>query len=467
MPTLKKSPLTLKSTAQAKTLLLKSSKAKKIDSKKSKPLTKLLNKKVLAKSSSKKSTKPVKKSVKSSSKSSFAGISSTAPKKSSKPPFNTRLTQKTLSSKSVKVSVKAASHKEKPISIKVTSTENKKNDRKEIISLAKQTKDSNLANPKIIKADRTLRTGQGTVKKFVKMQGSAPFPKKVREVSQGTTTHSIMKNTEPSEQTKQIVLNARKRVATPSFFKKRPKSTPIVFTLEDVRKIVKEHTQQSTAEDKASSKNNTISPAHRTPKSTKLSSKTQIPPQLSKQTEPARSLGAASILDILGFNPKEKNTIPSFTDVSDRIPKKFMKYYNLLVELRKHVLQELNLHTEQTLKISSKDDSGNISSYSQHIADEGTDTFDRDFALSLVSSEQEALNEIEDAIQRMLEGSYGICEITGEKIAPERLDAVPFTRFSLEGQIQFEKTHKRPIQRGGVFSETTVAEATHFVEEDV
>ena len=69
----------------------------------------------------------------------------------------------------------------------------------------------------------------------------------------------------------------------------------------------------------------------------------------------------------------------------------------------------------------------------------------------MVSSEQEALKEIEDAIERVFKGSYGVCEITGETISAERLEAVPFTRFSLEGQRQHELTRRRRVSRGGTF----------------
>ena len=117
-----------------------------------------------------------------------------------------------------------------------------------------------------------------------------------------------------------------------------------------------------------------------------------------------------------------------------------MKYYKLLMELRIHVSDEISLHTADTLNHSSRDDAGDLSSYGNHDADAGTDTFDRDFALSLVSNEQEALNEIEEAIMRIKEGSYGVCEITGKPIPAARLVAVPFARYSVEGQAEYEKT---------------------------
>ena len=79
-------------------------------------------------------------------------------------------------------------------------------------------------------------------------------------------------------------------------------------------------------------------------------------------------------------------------------------------------------------------DAGDLSAYGQHMADAGTDTFDRDFALSMVASEQEALSEIDAAIKRIHDGTYGVCEITQKPIDKERLLAVPFTRYSAEAQ---------------------------------
>jgi RNA polymerase-binding transcription factor DksA len=87
------------------------------------------------------------------------------------------------------------------------------------------------------------------------------------------------------------------------------------------------------------------------------------------------------------------------------------------------------------------------------MADAGTDTFDRDFALSLVSSEQEALSEVEAAIKRIKDGSYGTCEITQKPIAKERLLAVPFTRYSAEAQKNIERNRHRSRTQAGLFGE--------------
>ena len=100
-------------------------------------------------------------------------------------------------------------------------------------------------------------------------------------------------------------------------------------------------------------------------------------------------------------------------------------------------------------------------------ADSGTDSFDRDFALSLVSSEQDALNEIEEAILRIKDGSYGVCEITDKAIPAARLSAVPFTRYSVEGQAEHERNQYRKSNRiaaGGIFGD--VSDAPKIVSND-
>ena len=86
------------------------------------------------------------------------------------------------------------------------------------------------------------------------------------------------------------------------------------------------------------------------------------------------------------------------------------------------------------LATSARESSGELSINS---SDAGTETFDRDVALSMVANEQEALNEIEDAIDRIFDGSFGVCQETKKPIKKNRLKAVPFTRFSVEGQDLF------------------------------
>lgn len=162
----------------------------------------------------------------------------------------------------------------------------------------------------------------------------------------------------------------------------------------------------------------------------------------------SNNIATASIADLLGgSNPFRKGE--GFVDESKQVPEKFRRYYRLLVDMRDALQKGLAFHSEEALKKSGKDDAGDLSGYSQHLADAGTDTADRDFALSLISNEQEALKEIADAIERMKKGSYGTCEITGKPIPAARLIAVPFTRYSLEGQKELERNRRAHRRRGG------------------
>ncbi|MDD3179658.1 MAG: TraR/DksA C4-type zinc finger protein [Opitutaceae bacterium] len=173
---------------------------------------------------------------------------------------------------------------------------------------------------------------------------------------------------------------------------------------------------------------------------------------------------AASLSEILGISHGKAPRHATLAE--DEIPDKYRRCYRLLIELRNHVLGQLDTHTEETLRKSAKEDSGDLSGYGQHMADAGTDTFDRDFALSLVSNEQEALAEIEAAIMRLRNGTYGICEVTGKPIARDRLLAVPFARYSTEAQKQVERHSHRAQQRGGLFADAATEEGGKLPEED-
>src|SRR5690349_25055897 len=87
----------------------------------------------------------------------------------------------------------------------------------------------------------------------------------------------------------------------------------------------------------------------------------------------------------------------------------------------------------------AKESAQEMAGYSLHMADAGTDNFDRDFALSLLSSDQDAIYEIEEALKRIEKDTYGVCESTGKQIPRTRLDAIPWTRFTVEAQSQLER----------------------------
>lgn len=102
--------------------------------------------------------------------------------------------------------------------------------------------------------------------------------------------------------------------------------------------------------------------------------------------------------------------------------------------------------------LRSTHDSHEASAHGLHQADAGSDAYDRDFALSLLSQEQDALFEIDEALKRIVKGTYGVCEMSGKNIPKARLEARPFARFTVECQNEIERKNRfsrvrQPITR--------------------
>lgn len=227
---------------------------------------------------------------------------------------------------------------------------------------------------------------------------------------------------------------SKKNALRDSILKRKVASKPIAFSLDEVRAIAKTVASKTTAPFPGKPGKSAAKQA--------IAAIEKVKPQHVK---------AASLADILGFNPK-KGRKPTL-EADKEVPEKYKRYYKLLLDLRTHLTEGIERHSEETLKRSAKDDAGDLSAYGQHMADAGTDTFDRDFALSMVASEQEALSEIDAALKRIHAGTYGICEITQKPIAKERLLAVPFTRYTAEAQKDLERNRHRSRSQAGLFGE--------------
>ena len=107
----------------------------------------------------------------------------------------------------------------------------------------------------------------------------------------------------------------------------------------------------------------------------------------------------------------------------------------------------LNALAGDNLKRSPIESTGDISAHSTHMADQGTDNFDRELALNLASSRQESLYDVEDAIRRIDDGTYGACESCGGAIERPRLKALPFAKKCMGCQNAAERgrTKYRPF----------------------
>ncbi len=136
--------------------------------------------------------------------------------------------------------------------------------------------------------------------------------------------------------------------------------------------------------------------------------------------------GLATAAAVLG-----RPIVKAKKDSSVKIKAQWAKYYNRLLELREQLTRQMDG--------LAKESAQEMPGYSLHMADSGTDNFDRDFALSLLSSDQDAVYEIEEALKRIEKNTYGVCELTGKPIPQKRLEAIPWTRFTVQAQAQLER----------------------------
>ena len=126
--------------------------------------------------------------------------------------------------------------------------------------------------------------------------------------------------------------------------------------------------------------------------------------------------------------------------VKRKLLKKDLKNFKKLILKRKEeILEELRHIREDTLKQSQRDAAGDISAYTLHMADIATDSYDREFSLGIASNEHKLLYEIEDALKRIEDGKYGICENCLKPIAKIRLKALSYTRLCRKCQEKLEK----------------------------
>ena len=139
-----------------------------------------------------------------------------------------------------------------------------------------------------------------------------------------------------------------------------------------------------------------------------------------------KTVGSASAASILGrpLAKHAKTTANNSWMPVNKIKPEWQKFYQNLLDLHARLRDQMSG--------LAKESQSQMESYSLHMGDSGTDNFDRDFALSLLSSDQDAVYEIEEALKRIEKGTYGICELTQKSIPKARLEAIPWARFAVD-----------------------------------
>ncbi|MCB1205750.1 MAG: TraR/DksA C4-type zinc finger protein, partial [Verrucomicrobiae bacterium] len=181
----------------------------------------------------------------------------------------------------------------------------------------------------------------------------------------------------------------------------------------------------------AASKAEAAKPA---PKSTSLSSApVKIPPKkrLPVKRRPlfAHLNNHAPVIPSAEAREKPKKLSPTFLKAQRQ----------RLLDLRDSLVDQMSGVARDAIR---GEDGGDSSAFGMHQADAGSDSYDRDFALNILSQEQNALYEIEEALQRIETGEYGICQGSGELIPQARLEAIPFARCTVDYQEKLDQEQK-------------------------
>lgn len=119
------------------------------------------------------------------------------------------------------------------------------------------------------------------------------------------------------------------------------------------------------------------------------------------------------------------------------------KYKKLLLKKKDEVLTAMKHIERENLSRSQRDASGDLSGYSLHMADAATDNYDREFSLGLASNAQKILYEIDEALKRVDDRSFGGCLNCGKPILRKRLNAIPYASLCIKCQSEQEKEKRR------------------------
>ena len=123
--------------------------------------------------------------------------------------------------------------------------------------------------------------------------------------------------------------------------------------------------------------------------------------------------------------------------------KKDVKLFKeLLLKKKAEIAKGIEHIANDALKTSQRDAAGDLSAYSLHMADMATDNYDREFALNIADTEQKIIHRIDEAIEKLENDTFGLCEVCGKKISKVRLKVVPYAELCVPCQEKQEKKRK-------------------------
>ncbi len=308
------------------------------------------------------------------------------------------------------------------------------------------------------KSSKKIRTKKTTTKKTVSKPGSAPTSRK-KTAKKAPIKKPVAKKpvTKKSSSTKSVV-------------KKSTAKKPVVKKTSAKKPAPKKSSAGTPNAKRVPAKNTTAkNPKAKTPTTKKTGTKkktTRKPAARGRGAAGSRSVAeaaSAAKADAEGYvfingrrvrmistggqsvtrktrAPKQDTPVPIASPEKEKpvkttlTPKELRYYKSLLLLKRGELVGSLSAMEEAALQMRG----GSISNLPIHMADIGTDTYDQDFMLGLAETERNRLREIDDAIRRIEDKTYGVCKMTGNPIPKARLEAKPWAQYTIEAARQVE-----------------------------
>ena len=271
-------------------------------------------------------------------------------------------------------------------------------------------------------------------KKTTKKSSAKKTAKKVTKKTVKKVAKKVAKKSAKKSSTKKVTKKAAKKVAKKTAKKSSTKKVTKKAAKKAAKKVAKK------AKKKAAKKKFSSSAASRSVAAVAAATEPDAAGYVVINGRRVRMISTK------GFSPtKKKSSSPasSAQPVPSKAPpkrktkmvKKELDFYrDLLLSERARLLGLVNGMEDEALRSKG----GNLSNMPIHMADVGTDTFDQDLALGMAETERKLLNEINSALKRVQEKSYGVCEMTGKQIPKARLNAKPWARFTIDAARKVE-----------------------------
>jgi RNA polymerase-binding transcription factor DksA len=174
---------------------------------------------------------------------------------------------------------------------------------------------------------------------------------------------------------------------------------------------------------------------------------TQMPPGMGRLMDPKNPIRKplipsgpkAAAMRPLGAHGHEQPE-PAKIDGKSPFNKRELERYRLML-VRKRAELVGDVHTMESEALRGQ--SGSMSNSPNHMAEQGSEAYDQALSLDLAAADRKLIREIDDALERIKDGTYGLCQMTGNPIKPDRLEELPWARYSIEAARELERQAMR------------------------